>query len=140
MRAPGSPVPGERGRDLGDPTTTEHRFDDHFAGELHARGPQLDSVYKVASQAAKAAMKVAHRCLEEESRQAAERRVSEVSVHGRHGAARDAAQKAVADDQIEAFAQFVDEGIERVEVVAAVGIADDDQPPATSMPPRMVLP
>ena len=72
-------------------------------------------------------MEITHRNAEEQAPDEAQDRIAEVAMEGRHGARGDAAEEAVAHDQLVALLQGRMEGIDGIEGVAVVGIGHDDE-------------
>ena len=72
-------------------------------------------------------MEVADAGTEEQAADQAEHGIAEVAVQKRHGAGRDAAGEAVAHDEVAAVPQLRHERVEAGEIVAVVGVADDDE-------------
>jgi hypothetical protein len=71
-------------------------------------------------------MEVANRDLEEEAANEGKDRIAEHPVKERHGAGRDAALEPVPHDELGAFAQLPDEGVEAGEIIGIIGVAHDD--------------
>src|SRR6185312_9053598 len=71
-------------------------------------------------------MKVAHFDVEEKASDPAQGRVPQVAMQERHRARSYAALKAIAHDEIGAFAQFVEEWLQRRKIIRIIGIAHDD--------------
>jgi len=127
VRRAAASVGAKRRRDFGDTQTEERGLDDHFGGELHAGGAEFEAIVGVAGKSAKAAMEIADGTTEEEATDAGEDGVAEVAVFPRHGAGLDAAEEAVAHDEVVAFAEFLYEAAGVGEVVGAVGVAHEDE-------------
>jgi hypothetical protein len=102
----------------------------HLAREFHAGGLEVEGEHGVAAKPAQAAMEVADAGTEEHAADQAEHGVAEVAMQERHGAGRDAAGEAIAHDEVAAAPQLRQERIEAGEIIAVVGVADDDEPPA----------
>ena len=126
MRRARAAVRRQGGRDLGDAQVLQRGLDNHFACELHAGRGQAQILHGPTTEAAQPTVKVAGPAAEEQPTDAGQHRVSQVAMQRRHGARLDAALEPVAHHQIVAFAQFFDEGIERAEIVAVVGVGHDD--------------
>ena len=127
MRRPAAPVGRECGRDLGDAQVSQARLDHHFAGELHAGGVQVQAADRRAVEPAQPAVEVADRDSEEQPADAAQHRIAQVAMQRRHGAGRDAALETIAHHQLVAAPKRLDEGVERAEIVAVVGVAHDHE-------------
>src|ERR1043166_4547694 len=75
-------------------------------------------------------MKISRRALEQKPADESQYRIAEILVQRRHCVRLDTAAKAIAHDQIVAFAQFLNKWHQVDEVVRIVGVAHDDEPSA----------
>jgi hypothetical protein len=118
----------QSGGDLYDPLLHKRGFDDHFAGELHAGGAQVEAFVGVDGEGADAAVEVADGRAEEPAAEEAEHRVAEISVQRRHSAGTDAAAEAIAHHEfgapgaIRPIAELGEEARRVRKVVAVVGV------------------
>src|ERR1043166_5808228 len=72
-------------------------------------------------------MKISRRALEQKPADESQYRIAEILVQRRHCVRLDTAAKAIAHDQIVAFAQFLNKWHQVDEVVRIVGVAHDDE-------------
>src|SRR4029450_13635370 len=100
---------------------------DDLARELHAGRAQAQRKDTVAADAPKPAVEVTDRNREEKAPEEAQHGIAEPAVQEGHRAVLDAAREAVSHDEIGATAKRGNERLEVREVVAAVGVAGDDE-------------
>ncbi len=117
-------------RELADVEAALCRADHHLAGELHARGAQVEHLQLVPPDRAHAAVGVAHPRLVEGVEEAGEHRVADVAMQPRHRTGLDVVHP-VAHDQIGAVIELGHEARDLVEVVRQVGVAHHDVAPAS---------
>ncbi len=126
MRRARPPRRCERGGHFVERETAKRRTDDHLARELHPRRAQPEREDPVAAKAAQAAVEIADGNRKEQAAEKAQDRIAEITMQKRHRPGLDAAFEPVADDEIAAAAQAREKWLQVSEVVAAVGVADDD--------------
>jgi hypothetical protein len=120
-------VGAEHGRNFFETQPEELGLDDHLGGELHAGGAQVHPAVGFGGKGAHAAVEVADAGAEEESAKEGEGRVADVAILPGHGAGLDAASEAVAHHEVGAGTQALQKAGDVREVVAAVGIAHEDE-------------
>ena len=125
MRRPRPSVAAQRHRHLRDAHALERGLDHHLARELHSGRAQAQPVVGVLAESAHAAVHVADGGVEQHAPDQRERRVSDPPVRPDHRAFTDASGEPVAHDEIAALAERLEEGSDRREVVAVVGVAHD---------------
>ena len=72
-------------------------------------------------------MKIATGAFEEHSSDARENRITEISMKRFHRAGLDPAGETISHDQIESFAEFIDEGPQVRKIITVIRIAHDDE-------------
>ena len=135
VRLASATVRAEDRRHFPDVEALERCPDDHLAGELHARGAEIEIDDRLASEATHAAVEVSDVDIEQSATDERERRVTDDPVQRRHRPRGDAAAEAVADHEVGAVAQRIDEGRQIVECVAVVGVGHDHQVGAAALDP-----
>ena len=127
MRRPAAAIRRHRCWDLGDAHVEKGCFDDHFRSKLHSGRLEIHPESSVFLETPKAAVEVATWIREQHTADHRQHRIPEIAVKKRHRTGLDAAFESVADHQVVAVAEFVDERHETREVMAAVCITRDDE-------------
>ena len=80
MRGTAAPILLKRRWNLDDLLFHQRGFDDHFAGKLHARCSESETVVGFSREGAHAAMEIADLSMEQQAAQLAEHWIAEVAV------------------------------------------------------------
>jgi hypothetical protein len=104
----------------------EGGLDHHLAGELHPGGGQVQAEDRLAPEGAQPAVEVPDPAVEEEPAEPAQQGIADDPVAPGHGRWLDAAPKAIAHDQVVSLAELLDQSWDGSEVVALIGVDDDD--------------
>src|ERR1043166_10255362 len=106
MRRPAAAVLRRRRGDFSNSLFVQRHLHDHLAGELHPGSSEIEFHGSIFPEASQAAMKISRRALEQKPADEGKDWIAEILVQRRHSVRLDTAAKAIAHDQIVAFAQF----------------------------------
>ena len=129
----GTPIFVQSDRDLRHAHFRESRLHHHFRGEFHSRGVELHSIECIPLERAQAAVEIVCRTFEKQAAKKCQHRVSNPAMLPWHRAFHDpplSPRHPATHHQVVSGFQLLHEGCDTAEIVAVIGVADNN--PLTS--------